>query len=499
MKKTLFIKNAAILTVTSIILRVLGIVFKVWLASRIGSEGIGLYHLIFSVFVLASAFASAGIPTAVTRMIAEAFAKNDTNAVFRIIKRATAICLLFSLVSFVFVRVFSNYICLNILHDIRALPSLKIMCFSLPFMACSAVLKSYFFARRKITVNSVSVILEQLLRIVLCFFVVTKFANNGIAPATAAVILADTLSEAVSFIFTLICFMYDKKKLVINSANAPVKSETKELLRISFPLLISRYCTSFLRTGENILVPKTLSSTLSYSTALSRFGAVKGMALPVLFFPSSILNALSALLLPEMSEAVAKNKPFIIKNAVKKTLQTTWLLGVIFGAVFFFCGENIGRIVYKDTVSGELIKILSVIVPLMYLDSICDGILKGLDQQTYTFFTALADSLLRIILILLFVPKFSMNGFLGIMIFSNVFTCFLHVGKLLKLTGLKPKPFKDMILPIICAVLICYFCYTFLSFLTQPVIFTAVFALFSCVLFAAAAVIFKIVDIHDYI
>jgi stage V sporulation protein B len=293
--------------------------------------------------------------------------------------------------------------------------------------------------------------------------------------------------------------MYDRKKLVINNANSPVKSETKELLRISFPLLISRYCTSFLRTGENILVPKTLSDSLSYSTALSRFGAVKGMALPVLFFPSSVLNALSALLLPEMSEAVAKNKPYIIKNAVKKTLQTTWLLGVIFGAIFFFCGENIGKIIYKDTVSGELIKILSVIVPLMYLDSICDGILKGLDQQSYTFFTALADSLLRIILILLFVPKFSMNGFLCIMIFSNVFTCVLHVGKLLRLTGLAPNPFKDIMLPIICAALICYFCYTFLSFLTQPVIFTAVFALFSCVLFAAAAVIFKIVDIHDYI
>lgn len=499
MKKTLFIKNAAILTATSILLRVLGIIFKVWLASRIGSEGIGLYHLIFSVFVLASAFASAGIPTAVTRMISEAFAKNDTNAVFRIIKRATFICLSFSLISFFVVNTFSKTICLNILHDIRALPSLKIMCFSLPFMACSAVFKSYFFARRNISINSIAIILEQVFRITLCFFIVTKFVQNGIAAACAAVILADTLSEAASFVFMLICFLFDKKKLTISGVSTTDKSETKELLRISLPLLVSRYCTSFLRTGENVLVPKTLANTLSYSTALSRFGAVKGMALPILFFPSSVLNALSALLLPEMSEAVAKNKPYVIKNAVKKTIQTTWLLGVIFGAVFFFSGEEIGRIIYKDTVSGELIKILSFIVPLMYLDSICDGILKGLDQQSYTFFTSLADSLLRIILILLFVPKFSMNGFLGIMIFSNVFTCVLHVGKLLRLTNLKPKLFKDVLFPVICAATICYFCYTFLSFLTQPIIFTAVFAIFSCVIFIATLVVFKFVDIHDYI
>lgn len=499
MKKTLFIKNAAILTATSIVLRVLGIVLKVWLAAVIGSEGIGLYHLIFSVFVLCTAFANAGIPTAVTRMIAESFAKNDTNGAFRIIKRAIGISLVFSLISFIVLNVFSGFICNNVLHDERAFISLKIMCFSFPFLACSAVFKSYFFARRKITVNSVSVILEQILRIILCFLIVSKFVKNGIAAAAAGIVLSDTAAEVISFVFMLVCFVLDSKKHTLNSDTPQKTGETKELLRISFPLLLSRYCTSVLRTGENVLVPKTLIMTLSYSTALSRFGAVKGMALPVLFFPSSILNALSALLLPEMSEAVAKNKPFIIKNAVKKTLQTTWLLGVIFSAIFFFCGENIGRIIYKDTVSGELIKILSVIVPLMYLDSICDGILKGLDQQKFTFFTAVSDSLLRIVLIVIFVPRFSMNGFLAIMILSNAYTCFLHVGKLLKLTSIKLKPIKDIILPIFYAVVICYICNRAFAFLSHPILFTAVFTLFSCVLFAAVIIAFKIVDIHDYI
>ncbi|MEE1055002.1 MAG: oligosaccharide flippase family protein, partial [Acutalibacteraceae bacterium] len=74
MKKTLFIKNALILTVSSLILRFVGIIFKVWLAKLIGSEGIGLYQLVFSVYMLASTFAASGICTAVTRLIAEELA-----------------------------------------------------------------------------------------------------------------------------------------------------------------------------------------------------------------------------------------------------------------------------------------------------------------------------------------------------------------------------------------------------------------------------------------
>ena len=84
MKKTLFIKNAVILTVSAMILRFAGIIFKVWLARLIGSEGIGLYQLIFSVYVLASTFAQSGISTAVTRLTAEELALGQKGSVVKI-------------------------------------------------------------------------------------------------------------------------------------------------------------------------------------------------------------------------------------------------------------------------------------------------------------------------------------------------------------------------------------------------------------------------------
>ena len=88
LKKTLFIKNTMILTATSLLLRFAGIIFKVWLASLIGSEGIGLHQLVFSVYVLVSTFASSGIVTAVTKLTAEELAIGSKKGAAKILRRS---------------------------------------------------------------------------------------------------------------------------------------------------------------------------------------------------------------------------------------------------------------------------------------------------------------------------------------------------------------------------------------------------------------------------
>ena len=87
MKKTVFIKNALVLTVSSFVLRFAGIIFKVWVGAIVGSEGIGLYSLIFSVHILAATFASSGISTAVTRLIAEEISLGSKNGTIKILKK----------------------------------------------------------------------------------------------------------------------------------------------------------------------------------------------------------------------------------------------------------------------------------------------------------------------------------------------------------------------------------------------------------------------------
>ncbi|MBE6739544.1 MAG: hypothetical protein E7565_04415 [Ruminococcaceae bacterium] len=483
MRKTLFIKNAAILTVTGLILRFLGIIFKIWLAGRIGAEGIGLYHLVFSVYTLLATFASSGITVAVTRLCVNEITLGSKDGLLRIIRRSNAIVLLISFFSLLITLFGSEFIALRIIEDVRSEESLAILGFSLPFMAVSAVLKGYFTARRKIGTNSAAVLLEQVVRIVLCLYFVGIFSKKGIGMSVAGVILGDTVAEMSSCIFSFICYLFDVKKVKCGGVS-PLFYSTKEILRISSPITLGRYITSLLRTAENILMPKALHKAGGlYSRSLSLFGSLKGMALPVLFFPSTVLNAFSTLLIPEMSEALIKKQPKIIRKDVERSMKLTLIIGIIFGGIFFFGGTRIGNLIYSDADSGYLIRVLAPLTPLMYCDFISDGILKGLDQQNFTFKVSVGDSILRIILIAVFVPKTSITGFIYIMYLSNILTFCLNFFKLIKVTGAKIRIISEILFPLTLSVGVCSLSFSLLNKISTDLIFVGAYVLITVILF----------------
>ncbi len=453
MKKTVFIKNAMILTVSSLILRFVGIIFKVWLAALIGSEGIGLYQLIFSVYVLAATFATTGISTAVTRLTAEELALGSKRGTLKILKRSVELTLLMAAISIAIVFFGAEFTATTLLGDARAIPALKILPLSLPFMGITSCLRGYFIARRKVTPNALSQLLEQAVRIVLIVVLVKAFMGKGLAACCTAVIFGDCAAEFFGFLLLFLTFIYDRKKLnSLNGRERPPFPIIKKILHIAVPITSGRYLNTALRTGENILVPKNLAKyPFSGDSALSQFGMIKGMALPILFFPSTLLNSISTLLIPEMSEAAAMGRHALVRSATRNILKLTAVISFIFGAIFFVGGKEIGMLIYKSEDVGSLLCALSPIVPLMYLDSISDGILKGLDQQDFTFYTAVTDSVLRIILILLVLPIFGLSGFIWIMYFSNLLTCSLNVGRLLKISKAKLMIMKELILPIVSA------------------------------------------------
>ena len=450
MKKTVFIKNALILTASSLILRFVGIIFKVWLAQKIGSEGIGLYQLIFSVYVLAATFATSGICTAVTRLIAEELALGTKKGTLKILRRSIELTLIIAAVSVAVVFFGAEFIADRFLGDMRAVPALKILPLSLPFMGISSCLRGYFIARRRATPNAVSQLFEQAVRILIVVVLVKKFAHRGLAVCCAAVLFGDAAAETCSCLLLGLVWLYDRKKLnTLSGRERPNYGIVRRILHISLPITSGRYLNTALRTAENILVPKNLAKyPYSGELALSQFGMIKGMALPILFFPSTLLNSISTLLIPEMSEAAAKGRKGLVRSATRNILKLTAVMSFIFAAIFFVGGREIGLLIYKSDEVGSLLRALSPIVPLMYLDSVSDGILKGLDQQAFSFRTAITDSTLRIILILIILPVSGLRGFIWIMYFSNLLTCALNVGRLIKVSKARLKPINEVLLPL---------------------------------------------------
>ena len=458
MKKVLFIKNALILTATSLLLRLFGVVFRVWLSAKIGSEGIGLYQIIFSFYMFAATFATSGIYTAVTRLVADEMCIDGAPFVKKIMRSAFILISTVAIFSFLLIFLGAEFIASYIIADLRAILPIKTLSFSLFFMGISSCIKGYFLARRKSVPPSLSQIIEQIVRILSVMFLVKQFASINIEYACAAVLVGDVIAEFCSCLYLYIYYHHDSRLITRSSTyiSSPF-SITKKLIHISLPITSGKYINSLLRILESSLVPARLVlAGASRSDALSFFGMIKGMALPILFFPSSLLNALSTLLIPEISEAIAKGFLGTVRRSVERIITITALFGFIFSAVFFFCGEELGFLIYKNRDVGSIIKILAPLVPLMYLDSISDGILKGLDQQAATFRNSVSDSAARIMLIFFLLPIYREAAFIWIMYISNAYTCLLNLMRLIKVSGAKIKFFSSILLPCLLAFALTY-------------------------------------------
>lgn len=500
MKKTVFIKNAAILTASSLILRFAGIIFKVWLAAKIGAEGIGLYQLVFSVYMFAATFATSGICTAVTRLVSEELVVGNKSGVKRILFRCVELSLAIAFFTILVLFFGADFIASYLLKDIRAALSLKILAFSLPFMGISSCIKGYFIARRNATPSSMAQLLEQAVRIVVIMMCVNHYESLGLKYTCAAVLFGDTVAECVACLY--VCVRYKKDFGTVKISTPPQNRQSgliKAISHIALPITSGRYLNSLLRMTENILVPICLSNSVTGGNGISLFGMIKGMALPILFFPSTLLNALSTLLVPEISEAAVRNRRGVVQSISYRIIKITSLVSIFFSALFFVCGKSLGLLIYGSGDVGFLLCALSPIVPFMYLDAISDGILKGLDQQKFTFHTSVCDSAIRIVLILLLLKRFGIYAFLGIMYFSNFLTAVLNIRRLAASSKIKLNFVQNMLLPSCCAFTLCLLFNLILkSFFNLPnAVYVIVLSLICISLYVAFLFVFGIIDVDD--
>ena len=454
MRKRVLLKNTAILSATSLLLKTVGILFRLYLSARIGAEGMGLYQLIFSVYVLGSAFAAAGICTAVTRLVTDELVIGTPASVRRVLRHAVSLTLLIAGVSTALFFFGAPVIGEVFIRDTRAVPALRVLAFGFPFMGVASCLRGYFVARRNVTSTALSQMVEQGSRMALIVWLFGR-VTPALGDACAAVMLGDVASEALGCSWLLFSYMRDRRRLPCAEAHAvPTGSVLRRLLAIAAPITAGRYLGTALRTGENLLVPQRLAMhAASRSAGLSQFGTLKGMVLPLLLFPSSFLSAFSTLLIPEIAEAKTRRQDGQVTRTVQRTLHLTLAASVLVGGLFWQFAYPLGDALYGSREVGFLLRVLAPLVPVMYVESVADGILKGLNEQVRSLWYGVWDSALRILLILWLVPRYGMAGFLFIMLLSNLFTGGLNTRRLCVVARVPFRWSRWVLRPALCMIL----------------------------------------------
>lgn len=450
-----FAVNVALLTVTSLIMRTVGVSFNVYVTNRLGASGVGLLTLITSTYGFFTTFALSGVNLAASRLAAEGLGHDNPAEIRAAMNRCIMYAAFFGSVAVAAMYLSAGIIGEKVISDSRSIRSLRILAPSLLPLAMSSAIYGYLHAVRRVIKSATAQITEQIVRIAVTVYALSIFLPRGLEYACFAVTLGITISEMAAFIYNFVLFRMDLR--VHNDGSGRVPGNlTKKMLGISLPMALSAYARSGLLTLEHMLIPYGLRrSGASGDKAIAEYGILHGMAFPVVLYPQVLLQSVSGLLVPEFAEESARGNEKNINNIAKRVIKMTLLFSIGTSAVMCCFSKELGMLIYGSEEASRYIKIMAPLIPAMYLDSAVDGMLKGLGEQLYSMRVNILDSSLSVVMVWLLLPVMGVKGYIVTVYVCEILNGALSLYKLLAVTKLKIPVMSAVVKPLCGALISC--------------------------------------------
>ena len=421
--------NTALLTGSSLLMSLIGMSFQVWLAGRIGSAGIGLYQLVVSVSFLCTTFAISGVRFAATRLVSEEIGSERGWGIRAAMRRCFAYALLFGLAAFLLLRACAEAIGFLWIGDARTVLSLRIMAYSMPMVSLCSAVSGYFTACGRVWKPTLVHLIEQLATIVLVALFLRNSPHGDIEQSCASVMLGTVCGDAVSLVLMLLFYLTDRGKCT--ECGVREHRLTVRMLKIALPLAFSAYARSALSTLEHLLVPRGLKSAgFSSDRALSGYGTIQGMVMPIVSFPACFLMALAELVVPELTEAQVQGRHGEIARTVRRLMKKGAGYSLAVALVIFIFADRLGVMIYSSPDAGHYLRLLAPLIPVMYTDMLCDGCLKGLGQQMWNMGINVLDAMLGVLLVWRVLPVYALGGYICIIYFNECLNFALSMTRL---------------------------------------------------------------------
>lgn len=419
-KNNPLITGTIILTATGFLSRFIGFFYRIFLSRVFGAEGMGIYQLISPVLALSFSLTVAGIQTAISKYVAgETATKNYKWSVLHL-SAGFVLSMALSILCTIGIYCYADEIAVFFLMEKRTAPLLRIIALSIPMATVHSCINGYFYGIRQTTVPSLCQLSEQIIRVGSVYLIYYFCLKRGMTPTISFAVVGLVIGEGASMIVSLIAVrahfyhVVPKNYGFLFTRNLPdFLSACKRLLQLAVPLSLNRVVINFLQSVEAIFIPNRLM-TYGYdnATALSVYGILTGMSLPLILFPGAITNSICVLLLPIVSEADAASNMGTIKKAVHKSIRYGFFLGILCTGIFLCMGRFLGNFLYQSSLAGNFIIVLSFLCPLMYIASTLNSILIGLGKTGLTFLFSMLSLFVRLGFVFFGIPIWGIHGYL---------------------------------------------------------------------------------------
>lgn len=442
--KSLF-KTVALITFFSILTRIAGFLFRIYLSRSIGAESLGMYQVAFSIFMVLLTVVSSGVPLIISRMGSAFRAKNEKKKEGALVSTALIFSLILSVILCVIVFVFKKAFS-SLFTDTRCIEILIVLLPALIFSAVYSVYRGALWGQNNYFALCISELYEQIVRIFICVLMI----GSSLSALENATNVAWSLTFAciASMIFVILLYYFYGGKM-----GKPSREIFKPLFRQSTPITGIRVAGSFIQPLIALIIPARLIAIgYTSSQAMALFGVAVGMTLPLLFVPTTVIGSLSTALIPDMSAAVAQNDKAHIESRVRSSIIFAIFVSALCVPAYLGLGQLAGMFLYDNVLSGTLLQSAAWVLLPLGITNITSALLNSIGMEVKSFINYLVGAVFMF-LGLWFLPSLvGINALVWGMGASYLVTAILNVWMLKRKTHIKLnilKPLTKLMLLII--------------------------------------------------
>lgn len=383
-KQNSFFGGAAILAAGILIVKLIGMFYKIPLINIIGEAGAADFNNAYNIYAVLLTVSTAGLPVAVSKLVSEANALDRRNQVRRTFHLALVLFLALGLVSFL-VMFFRADALAGMMNDSKAAAGIRALAPAVVCVGCLAALRGYSQGHSNMAPTSVSQIIEALCKLVvglgLAFWLVKQGKDPDVAAAGA--ITGVTVGTVVALAYMVLDFLLSRGREDIRGTDRPdsAGSILANILKIAVPITLSSSMVGIVTVIDSSLVQGQLQSALDLTEQASRtlYGNYSG-ALNIYNLPTSLMAAITASVIPAVSAALARRDRRGAARITGSALRITALLSFPMGVGLFVLGTPIIRLLFPKlnvAVAGPLLSTLGIATPFVCMVLVCNSVLQA--------------------------------------------------------------------------------------------------------------------------
>lgn len=394
-KKESFMQGVLTLMVSQALIKVLGLVYTLYLTNRegFGDAGNAIYSSGFQIYALLLTLSSIGVPNAISKLVSERIAVGDGKGAHRIFKIAFVTFAFIGLVGTMLLFFGAHYISQYWLQIPESELTLVALSPSIFFVSIASVLRGYFNARQNMRATAKSQTIEQIFKTVLTILAVEIIAFLSTTNTTlmaAGANLATTLATFLGFSYLFAYYKSNRKETAKEMQTTTkykpegIKKVIKRILSVSIPISLSSLMSAINKNIDSVTVVRGLKKFLTdEAEAKIRYGRLSGKVDTLTSLPLAFNIAFATALVPAISAAMAKKDMGTANKRVSFSLLVTMLIGLPCTAGMFIFAEQILNLLFPNAAQGALLlKISSLTIIFTVLAQTTNGALQGLGKVT---------------------------------------------------------------------------------------------------------------------